>query len=331
MSVTTFLSNEILWRTLSAKVKAARHVDAAIAYFGQSGAKLLPLRRGDRLIVDMSSTTVRAGATDPREVEKLMRRGVQAFTRRNLHAKLIVADKSVISGSANISKHSQQILDEAAILTNDPAALRRAREFIHRLCTEPVRPEYLEECKRLYKPPRFKGWLANGKHRQQRAKHAKLRIVNLREYSIPESEVKRYEQGEVKAEKLVKDEARSKTESFHWPNKPKMANELEFGDWVIQVTTYKDKSIVVSPPGQLLFMDNYVQDADSGKVRWVFHFEVPRRGETMTWKEFRRAAKAILGAGALTAPRTKPIRDVQVADGLLALWTLGGCVSRRSE
>lgn len=329
MSVTTFLSNETLWQTLSAQVKAARHVDAAIAYFGQDGAKLLPLRSGDRLIVDMSPATVRAGNTDPREVEKLMRRGVQAFTRRNLHAKLIVADKSVISGSANISKHSQQVLDEVAILTNDPAVTRRAREFIDRLCTEPVRPEYLEECKRLYKPPRFNGRRANGRHRQQRVKHAKLWIVNLSESFIPESEFERYEQGEAKADKLVKGEAQSKTDSFHYPFKPKMASELEFGDWVIQVTTYWDKRIVVSPPGQLLFIDNYVRDIDSGKERWVFHLEVPKRGETMIWKEFRRAARSVLGAGALTAPRTKPIRGVQDADSLLGLWTPGGRVSRR--
>lgn len=201
--------------------------------------------------------------------------------------------------------------------------------FIDRLCTEPVRPDYLEECKRLYKPPRLNGQRANGKHRQQRVRPAKLWIVNLSEYSIPESEVQRFEQGEAKAAKLVKDEARSKTESFYWPYKPKMAGELELGDWVIQVMTHKDKSIIVYPPGRLLSIHSYIRDSDSGKKRWVFHLEVPRRGETMIWKEFRRTAKAVLGAYALTTPRTKPIRDVQVADGLLALWTPGGRVSRR--
>ncbi len=130
MSITTFLSNETLWQNLSARIKAARHVDAAIAYFGQGGARLLPLRKGDRLIVDMSPAIVRAGGTDPREVEKLMLRGVKVFTRRNLHAKTVVSDNSVISGSANVSKHSQQVLDEAAILTNDQSAVRRAGEFI---------------------------------------------------------------------------------------------------------------------------------------------------------------------------------------------------------
>jgi hypothetical protein len=329
VSVATFLSNEALWQKLSVQVKAARHVDAAIAYFGQTGAKLLPLRNGDRLMVDMSVATVRAGGTDPFEVEKLMRRGVKAFTRRNLHAKLIVAGKWAIAGSANISRHSQQILDEAAILTNDPAAIRRAREFIDRLCTEPVRPEYLEKCKRLYKPPRFNGPRANGTHRQQRAKHAKLWIVNLSEYLIPEPERERYKQGEARAAKLVEDPARSKREDFHWPYKPALASELEFGDWVIQVMTRKDKSIVVYPPAQLLFIGHYVRDTDFGKERWAFHLEAPKRGETMTWRKFSRAAKSLLKLHKSASPRTRPVRDIEVADGLLGLWTPGGRVSRR--
>jgi PLD-like domain len=329
VSVTTFLSNETLWQTISDRVKAANHVDAAIAYFGQGGAKLLPLRSGHRLIVDMSPATVRAGATDPREIEKLIRRGVKAFTRRNLHAKIVVADNSVISGSANVSAHSQKVLDEAAILTTDQSAVRRAREFIDRLSIEPVRDEYLEMCKQIYKPPRFIGERVSGKNGQQRAKHAKLWLVNLVESSVPDTEIKRYEKGEAKAKKFIKDEARSTTDSFHWPFKPKMATELELGDWIIEMMTYKDKSIVVFPPGQLLFIDHYDRDRESGKERWVFHIEVPKRRETMTWKVFRKATKTFLGTSVLSLPRTKPIRDVQVADGMLGMWTASGRVSRR--
>jgi hypothetical protein len=329
VSVATFLCNETLWQTLTAHIKAANHVDAAIAYFGQGGANLIPLRAGDRLVVDMSPATVRAGGTDPREVEKLIQRGVQAFTRRNLHAKIVIADKSVISGSANASRHSQQVLDEAAILTTQPSAVRRAREFIDRICTEPVRPEYLAKCKSIYRPPRFNGRRMASKNGQRRATHAKLWLVNLMETSVPESEVEKYQQGEAKAEKLIKDQARSDTTSFHWPYKPKMANELELGDWLIQIVRYKDKSILVYPPGQLLLVDHYVRDPKLGKQRWVFHLEVPKRGETMTWKRFRQAMRSLFGSGAPLSPRTKPIREIQIADGLLGLWTASGRVSRR--
>lgn len=327
--MTTFLSNDALWQMLSARVKKARRVHAAIAYFGQGGAKRLPLGAGDRLVVDLSPATVRAGATDPREVEKLMRKNVRVFTRRNLHAKLLVADAVLIAGSANISKHSEQVLDEAAILTDEPAAVRRAREFIDRLCNEPVRPEYLKKCKRIYRPSQFNPAPIRGGKRQERVQHAKLWLVNLGDYEVPEPEVKRYEKGKARAEKLVKDGAKSETDSFHWPYKPKMADELQTGDWLIEVLTKKNKRILVYPPGQLLLIDNYVRSEKPRKERWVFHLEVPRRGQSMPWSRFRLAANSHLGEHNLHSPRTKPIRQIEAADGLLGLWTPGGRVSRR--
>jgi hypothetical protein len=57
-----------------------------------------------------------------------------------------------------------------------------------------------------------------------------------------------------------------------------MASELELGDWIIQIVAYKDKSILVDPPSQLLLIDHYVRDPERRKERWVFHLEAPRRG-----------------------------------------------------
>lgn len=331
VSVTSFLWNETYWQTLLAHVKDASHVDAAIAYFGQGGAKRLPLRRGDRLIVDMSQATVKTGGTDPREVEKLIRRGVKAFTRRNLHAKIVVADEWVIAGSANVSKHSEEVLDEAAILTNSQSAVRRAREFIDRLCTEPIRREYLEKCKELYKPPKLSGERTKGERSQQRARHAKLWIVKLNEESFPESEWERHQQGEAEARKRTTDEAHGETDiqSFWWPHKPKMADELELGDRVITVTKAEDKTISVDPPGVFLYLHRYVRDPASGKERFVFYYEIPEDGESMPWEEFHKVTRSLLPTVMLASPRTMPIRDIQVADDLLRLWTPDGLIPQR--
>lgn len=67
--------------------------------------------------------------------------------------------------------------------------------------------------------------------------------------------------------KSIKDVSRSKADSFSWPQKPKMADELEAGDWLIQVIKHEDKSVLVYAPAQLLFIDHYVRDAQSGKER----------------------------------------------------------------
>ena len=324
---TNFLSNEALWQMLSARVKSAKHVEAAIAYLGHDGSKLLRLRKGHRLVVDMSVATVRAGSTDPHEIEKLVNSGVEVFTRRNLHAKIVVLDNAVIVGSANISKHSNEILDEAAILTNDPLTVRRAQEFIDRLCTEPVLPEYLEQCKLLYKPPRF-GPGETESPRPPRVAHAKLWMVSLVEYSLPESEMEHYEQGEQEAQKLLKDSVHSELDNFHWPTKPKMADELKVEDWIIQVITYKDKTVLVYPPAQFRFLDHYVRNAESGKERYVFHLETPKGGRVLTWKDFQRVAKPVLSSQGISKPRTKPIRDTEAADAILRIWTARGRIAK---
>ena len=80
-SVTTFLSNDTLWQAISARINAASRIDAAIAYFGEGGAKRLPLRNGHRRVVDMSPATVRAGGTDPRASGFTNRRASTAGTR----------------------------------------------------------------------------------------------------------------------------------------------------------------------------------------------------------------------------------------------------------
>ena len=192
-----------------------------------------------------------------------------------------------------------------------------------------MRPEYLEECKQLYRPPRFVGAKAGAKRHGHRTVHAKLWMVNLMETAIPEAEVQRYEGGVETARGLVKDNERSRVDSFHWPHKPRMADELEMGDWIIQVMTWQDKRVTVLAPGQLLHIDHYFRDSASGKQRWVFHLEMTRRGESLTWAEFRRAAKTLFDPKALAVPRTRPVRDITTADGLLGFWTPGGRVSTR--
>jgi len=42
---------------------------------------------------------------------------------------------------------------------------------------------------------------------------------------------------------FIKDVSRSTTDSFDWPHKPKMADELEPGDWLIQAIKHGDKSV----------------------------------------------------------------------------------------
>lgn len=331
MSKINFLINEDIWKTIPRIIKASKHTDVVVAYLGTDGSQLLPLKKGDRLVVDMSIATVKAGATNPHEIEKLIKRGVKVFSRRNLHAKIIVTDKEVLTGSANVSKNSRDTLEEAAILTDDRIALQRAKKFIDQICTEPVLPKYLKECIKSYRPPRVGGKQVGTKGMSRRAKHAKLRIVSLIDYAnFPENEIEAYEKSERKAEKLIKDKKQSVLDSFRWSHKPKMADDLEQGDWVIQCIEHEDKSISVHPPAQLILLDHYVRDKKTGKERYIFHLESPNGGQKIDWKIFRKKLNSILSTNKKKPP-TMAVRDTSQADEILRLWTPKGRIARKTK
>ena len=273
LSKISFLTNEDIWKTIPEIIKASKHTDVAVAYLGTDGAKLLPLKKGDRLVVDMSPATIKAGATNLFEIEKLIKRGVKVFSRRDLHAKIVLTDKALLVGSTNISKRSQNILDEAAIFTTDPIAILRSRDFIEQICLEPVSQKYLKACKSDYKPPRLSGTKSTKTQKSvPPVLHAKLRIVSLIVDDVPEKEWGKYERSKAKARKLIKAET-SFLETFDWPYKTKMVDELEKGDWVIQCVKQDDGRILVSPPCRLLLVDHYVRDEETKKERYVFHLE----------------------------------------------------------
>lgn len=327
-SQTSLLINEGLWSNARRLLRKGKSVRAAIAYFGQRGATLLPFRKGAQLVVDLSIPSVRAGQSDPREIEKLLRRGVEVFSRAHLHAKVVASDTETLVGSANASGRAAHLLDEAAILTSDPASVRRTREFVASLCNEPVRREYLALCKREYRPPRFAA--AGGRRARragQRISPAKLWIVRLAEGEIPEGEHARLAQGEKRARAMIRRHDNSETSYFWWSRQPAFASALRPGDWIICATRDNGGSTLVSPPGQFLFLDSYARGR--AQRRYVFHIEVPLQDDTVPWSQFRRAVQKHGSLRLTRSPRTRAIRSIHAADAILRLWTASGRRSRR--
>jgi hypothetical protein len=74
----------------------------AVAYFGSGASRLLPLKAGSVLVVDMSERAVKSGQTKPSEVSKLLRDGVEVHSVENLHAKVFVVGNRALVGSTNV-------------------------------------------------------------------------------------------------------------------------------------------------------------------------------------------------------------------------------------
>jgi hypothetical protein len=313
-----FLFNAALWHELSSRIPKAKKVRAAVAYLGKGGATLLPLRKGDVLVVNMSLGRVRAGATDPKEVRKLLKRGVSVFSRGSLHAKFLVIDNVVIAGSSNVSNHAKNDLDEAAVLTNDTATVQRARSTFEKLCTELVRKDYLAKCIKEYRPPKFTGKSSSGKKTKgKKVVQSKLWfLAGLRYSSIPESEKQDADAVVKKAKKLL-DFEKSEVDYCHYPAKEKFFSSLREDDWLIQCIR-EGKGYEVWAPSRFMGIESYPRGG--GKRRYLLLLETPLEAEATRWTQLRSRSPIPLPA----KPRRIPVPDDADADAILRLWDVRG-------
>jgi phosphatidylserine/phosphatidylglycerophosphate/cardiolipin synthase-like enzyme len=152
-----------------------------------------------------------------------------------LHAKLLVADKWVIVGSANASDNSANLLDEAAVETSDPYLRNQATRLIESFCTEPIRGQYLRECIAAYRPPKFKaaGEAKGSKRRPRPTVRPKLWIIGGLEYrEVPKHEAKAAEAAKSRAQGLLRGDG-THVEQTHYGWHPAFITKLQPGDWAI--------------------------------------------------------------------------------------------------
>jgi hypothetical protein len=316
-----FLFNESLWAELAERIPKAKSVRAAVAYLGSNASELLPLKEGDQLVVDMSLRAVRSGTTDPREVEKFLERGVEVFSRSTLHAKFFILDRVVIAGSANISQNARESLDEAAILTDDAATVRRALATFEQLCTEPVRKEYLEKCIEEFEPPKF----ARGTSKTSKSAkvvEAKVWIIGGLTYrDLPEDEREAAEKSTAKYSVKLRDFEQCKVDYCHFPNEQELHSQVREGDWLIFCMEDK-RGYDVSPPSRFLGIESHPRG--EGKLRFLMLHETLTTAKKIRWSQLRHhlPKSALKGDGA--TPRTRPVTSIEDADAVLRLWDFRG-------
>jgi hypothetical protein len=313
-----FLYSREVWRAISDLARRPARIRAAISYFGKGGAGRLPLKAGDELIVDMSTQALRQGLTDPREIRKLMRDRVHVYSRSLLHAKFILGAGWLITGSANVSRNSEEFLEEAAIRTDSPSAYRAAAAAFKKWRTEPVFEGRLREALKEYREPRFKGLRTVTLRRptsKAQAGRARLWIVvGLRHIELKGEEKARADAAKRKALKGFRRRSGKSTSYIRYFKVPRLLGAVRRNDWVIQeVDGY------VFPPARVAGKRSY---RTPGKgVRWLVVVEEWDRDSTLTWARFRRVARRILGKHFGASKRTKGVRPDTKANELSSLWS----------
>ncbi len=326
---TRFISNDELWCQIQNCVAAGNRIRAAVAYFGGDGANLLKLKKGDSIVVDMSIGAVRQGVTNPHEIRKLIGRGVKVFSRGSLHAKFLVIDKTLIASSANASHNSKYSLDEAGIITTDPAAVRRAADFFDKLCTEPVGREYLKKCIAEYRPPKFKAAIERTQSHSKRSRRvveAKLWFIGgLVVLNLSGNARESIERLERRTEKRLKRPEQTEVGWIRFGGNPKFLRHIRMGDWVLDCM--KDgHGRYVGPPSQVLSLDEWM--SPRGARYTMLMLETPSDGESISLSQFRKKIVAVQPELNRPNPRTKAIENNDHADSILRLWTSAGKIAK---
>ena len=316
----TVLAGAEVWRTTAEAVKRARVVRAAIAYLGTGATRLLPLRKGSTLVVDMSLRAVRSGATNPHEVEKLLKRGVRVCTRASLHAKVVVTERVAIVGSANASRHSRDHLDEVALAVRDPQVRRQLASVVESYGAEPVRPEYLKLCKKEYRPPRANS--AGGPQVTRAESRPKLWFLGgLSRLRLSQAELEAIRPLEQEAEKHLKAPAGAEVTWIRYRRRSKMFQQIEPGQWAISCIR-EGSGRVVEAPGQLI--QKRLRRSGRGTPYAFLFLEVPLNAQSVSLGAFRRRVRTVVPELDSPGPRTRPISDQRAADEILRLWTPSG-------
>lgn len=255
-----------VWGALS---KAARRSKkpayVSVAYFGKGAADLLHLPAKSRLVVDASEAAVKQGQTNPAKLRRMRRRKVAVYSVQNLHARVFAFDTAVFIGSANVSKHSASVLQEAVLRVTDAAVLKAARDFVTELCLEPLGPKELMRLQKLYRPPRFLPGLHEARGKKQR--FSTLRVAHTRKVDVADKLEEAFEAGHKEAVKKRRYNNGFAIEEFYWSN-PSPFHE---GQLVIQV--YKNPhGRTVSPPGHVIHTRSY---RDGKERKTLIYVELP--------------------------------------------------------
>lgn len=171
------------WSAIKTCSKGARAF-VAVPFLGVGAADMLPISEGSVLVTRFTQEAVKAGQVDPREVVKLLRRGVAVFSRADLHAKIYAFPRRVFVGSANVSKTSEG-LQEACIESTESEIVRQARDYVRSIASDLVTLEYAKSLVDDYPKDgeRYMG-VARKTTRQSNEEKEQFWVISVQEVSL---------------------------------------------------------------------------------------------------------------------------------------------------
>jgi len=141
-----FLTGDI-WNEVNKLFNKKQTKIACIAYVTLDK---LNLSKGDTLICDASTFSIKFGETSAKTLDTYLKNGVRLFSNSQLHSKLLLTENFLVIGSANLSKSSAEKLTESSIVTDNDILISQAKAFCHNLIEEST-PLLKEDINELLK------------------------------------------------------------------------------------------------------------------------------------------------------------------------------------
>ncbi|MBI5294601.1 MAG: phospholipase D family protein [Chloroflexi bacterium] len=310
-----FLSGKELWSTLGKLSKECRTRQMiAVPYVGKDSSSLLKFRKNDVLLCALTEGNSKAGNINPAEIRSLQKQGIRVYQRDILHAKIYLFGNKVVICSSNLSKHSKGVLDEAGILTNDPAVVKEVRQWFNERLGEPVTPGWLEHCEEVYRPP--KGGISTGKKPVADKNQQRVWILFGSPANFPADEGKERKSGSQTAKKHLEKPKTHDIEEWRFGVDLKFTKEVKRGDLAIQVFREgKEAPYKVCPHGRVLNKKQFKNK--KGKFVTYLYLEMPKEYRQIKFETFTNiCADAGLILGKVN--RIREIQDRAVQSPILA-------------
>ena len=220
---------------------------------------------------------------------------------------MFVFDTRLIVGSTNVSSSSENDLIEAAMLCENVVVAKEATDWMTTLEKQKITKDFIERAKKIYRPPR--NW--------KRAGRSDLWILST-------CEIKKREEQEEKLRDKLNSQVSTKTnlkkfeiESIRWTDEPRIAENVQQGDRIIQVYTDENDEITVFPPSELRKITHYLTLGNEEK-RTFLTIATPKNFPDISWSKFSSVAKdAGLSRISKNSRRSVPAK---AKDTLLSLW-----------
>ena len=304
------MTTRFLTGPMHSRLKAAmRHkpVLAAVAYVTDVDG--LPLGKGDLLVCDATDATARAGSTSREALRDLIARGVEVLSLPKLHAKVVVAGQRAIVGSSNWSRHSEDVLTEANLDTDDPTMVKAATAFVRRQARKALRVDgaFLDRMPEAQPATH----VAGGARRHLTVTPAAAWLLTTHPLAGHEEFQERVKDSLARLEKVTG----SVTLDFiRWDPGDKEGTRLRRDDRVVIIWHDDDGTVWVCPPVQIL--DVVEEEVD---LYAIYAGASDHEERVIRWSNFKKLADKI-GLPKKVNPRSSRSLKPEMVDELLRKW-----------